>query len=106
MREDMCNRAIAVIVAFGVLAGCAGGPRTPIGNVGMSLQDGRVSAAVRSALLNDPELGLRQIAIESRSGVVTLTGRVQTQEETQRAERLARGVEGVREVRVELRIEP
>jgi hyperosmotically inducible protein len=102
----MRNRAFAVILASGMLAGCAGGPRAPIGSVGMSLQDGRVSAAVRSALLNDPELGLRQIAIESRSGVVALTGRVRTQEEAQRAERLARGVVGVREVRAELRIEP
>ena len=63
------------------LAGCARGAPAPRGTVGVTLEDGRLSAAVRTALLNDPQLGLRKIAVETRLGVVTLTGSVEYQEE-------------------------
>jgi osmotically-inducible protein OsmY len=72
----------------------------------VTLEDGRISAAVRTVLLNDPELGLRRITVEVRMGVVTLSGAVRTLEEVQRAERLARSVAGVRELKSVLRIEP
>lgn len=60
------------------LSGCASGAAPPRGTVGVTLEDGRLSAAVRTALLNDPQLGLRKIAVETRLGVVTLTGSVST----------------------------
>jgi hyperosmotically inducible protein len=72
----------------------------------VTLEDGRLSAAVRTALLNDPQLGLRRIAVEARLGVITLSGAVRTSEEVQRAEKLARSVAGVRDVQSALRIEP
>ena len=72
----------------------------------MTLEDGRLSAAVRTVLLNDPQLGLRKIAVETRLGVVTLTGSVSTQEEVERAQRLAASVAGVREVQSSLKIQP
>ena len=95
--------AFAILIG---LYGCARGAAPPLGTVGVTLEDGRLSAAVRTALLNDPQLGLRKIAVETRLGVVTLTGSVSTQEEVERAQRLAASVAGVREVQSSLKIQP
>ena len=94
---------IAILIG---ISSCTRGAPPPRGTVGVTLEDGRISAAVRTALLNDPELGLRRITVEVRMGVVTLSGVVRTLEEVQRAERLARNVAGVRELKSVLRIEP
>jgi osmotically-inducible protein OsmY len=48
---------------------------------------------------------LRKIAVETRLGVVTLSGAVRSLEEAQRAQRLAGSVAGIREVQSTLRIE-
>ena len=98
-------RILVVAILIG-LCGCARGAAPPRGTVGVTLEDGRLSAAVRTALLNDPQLGLRKIAVETRLGVVTLTGSVSTQEEVERAQRLAASVAGVREVQSSLKIQP
>ena len=95
--------AIAIVIG---LSGCARGAAPPRGTVGVTVEDGRLSAAVRTALLNDPQLGLRKIAVETHLGVVTLTGSVNTQEEAQRAQRLAASVTGVRDVQSSLKIQP
>jgi hypothetical protein len=93
-------------MAVSALAGCAGRPDAPIGKVEVSLEDGRISAAIRTALLNDPDLGVRKIAVESRGGIVSLSGCVRTPEEAQRAQALAETIEGVREVQSALRVDP
>ena len=98
-------RILAIAILIG-LTSCARGGPPPRGTVGVTLEDGRLSAAVRTALLNDPQLGLRKIAVETRLGVVTLTGSVNTQEEAQRAQRLAASVTGVRDVQSSLKILP
>jgi hypothetical protein len=68
-------RALAVIILTTVCAvsACAHGAAPPIGTVGISLDDARVAAAVRSALLADPDLGLRDIAVDVDRGVVSLS---------------------------------
>lgn len=65
-----------------------------------------MAAAVRTAIVNDPELGLREIVIEARRGAVTLTGQVGSDEEAQRARALAEKIAGVREVKSGLRVGP
>ncbi len=99
--------AMALVTAlFFIVLGCTRGPAPPAGRLGISLEDGRISAAVRTALLNDPELGLRAIAVEVRRGTVALSGVVRSTDEAERAERLVRAVDGVREVQSSLRIAP
>jgi hyperosmotically inducible protein len=77
-----------------------------MGKLGLSLDDGRISAAVRSVLLNDTELGVRAIGVAVQQGVVTLSGSVRSAEEAARALQVVRQVEGVKQVRSELRIVP
>ena len=94
-------RALAVIILTTVCAvsACAHGAAPPIGTVGISLDDARVAAAVRSALLADPDLGLRDIAVDVDRGVVSLSGVVRTADEVQRAATVTQRAAGVREVK-------
>ena len=97
-------RAFALIVALGTLSACAHGAAPPVGTVGISLDDARVAAAVRSALLADADLGLRAITVDVDRGVVSLSGVVRTEEEIQRAATVAGRAAGVREVKSGLKV--
>ena len=99
-------RALAVIIltALGAVPACAHGAAPPIGTVGISLDDARVAAAVRSALLADADLGLRDIAVDVDRGVVSLSGVVRTADEVQRAATVAQRVTGVRDVKSALKV--
>ena len=63
-----------------------------------------LAAAVRSALLADPDLGLRDIAVDVDRGVVSLSGVVRTADEVQRAATVAQRAAGVREVKSALKV--
>ena len=99
-------RALAVVLLTSSCpaSACAHGVEPPIGTVGISLDDARVSAAVRSALLADPDLGLRDIVVDVDRGVVTLSGVVHTADEVSRAATVAQRAAGVREVKSALKV--
>ena len=63
-----------------------------------------VSTRVRTALLNDPQVAAGQINVTAANGVVTLSGRVRTAAERDRAVTLARQTSGVNDVRSELSV--
>ena len=92
------------LTALGAVPACAHGAAPPIGTVGISLDDARVAAAVRSALLADADLGLRDIAVDVDRGVVSLSGVVRTADEVQRAATVAQRVTGVRDVKSALKV--
>ncbi len=99
-------RALAVITVTTLCAvsACAHGPGPPLGTVGITLDDARIAATVRSALLADPNLGLRAIAVDVDRGIVSLSGVVRTADELQRAATVAQRAAGVREVKSSLRV--
>jgi hyperosmotically inducible protein len=99
-------RRLMTLVLVAAVTGCASRAGDPIAKLDVSLHDGRIIAAVRSALLSDPTLGLREIAVASCDGVVTLSGTVWTADELERATTLARGIPGVRTVIGSLTVEP
>ena len=98
--------AVVLLTSSCAASACAHGVEPPIGTVGISLEDARVSAAVRSALLADPDLGLRDIVVDVDRGVVTLSGVVRTADEVQRAATVAQRVTGVRDVKSALKVGP
>ena len=102
----MRTLAVVSITVLCAATACARGPKTQAGTVEISLEDGRLAAAVRTALVNDRDLGLRDIAVEVRQGVVSLSGEVRTMEEAQRAATVARGVRGVRDLTTSLSVKP
>lgn len=102
----MRTLAVISVTVLCATTACARGPRTQAGTVEISLDDGRLAAAVRTALVNDRDLGLRDIAVDVRQGVVSLSGQVRTLEEAQRAATVARGVRGVRDLTSTLSVKP
>jgi hyperosmotically inducible protein len=95
---------VALMLAGGVAgAGCA--TARPGTTVAGSVDDATLSTRVKTALLNEPELGALRIDVSADSGVVTLTGAVRTPEEEARALAVARSIGGVRDVQSSLKVE-
>lgn len=69
-----------------------------------SASDTVVTTKVKSALLADSQVKGTQVEVTTSDGVVTLSGSVATPEEKQRAEQVAKTIEGVRSVRNEVAV--
>ena len=67
-------------------------------SIGTGIDDGIVTAKVKSALLADPDIRSFEIKVETRNGEVMLSGFVGNQAQVDRAILVARGVEGVKVV--------
>lgn len=67
-------------------------------SVGTEIDDGVVTAKVKSALLADPDIKSFDLKVETRKGEVMLSGFVGNQAQVDRAILVARGVEGVKVV--------
>ncbi len=63
-----------------------------------SVADAAITAAVKSKLVVDNENSAINVNVDTRGGVVTLTGIVETQAEKAQAERIAGNTEGVTRV--------
>ena len=102
--------AIAAIVALGV-PGCASfhagkektdtssNPRGPVATT----VDATINAKVKTALAADSMVKARNIDVDTVRGVVTLNGTVNSPAEKAQAIRIARGIEGVVDVRDNLK---
>ena len=108
-------RLAAVVLAMTALTGCAAallGNASRGGYYGSGAdsrtqsqisQDGALTNAVKSKLSAEASLKGQAVTVETYQGVVTLKGTVQNVEQRATAERLARSVKGVKNVRNELR---
>ena len=74
--------------------------------VGETIDDTTTTTRVKTALLNDPQVGGLRIDVDTFKGVVTLSGRVKSQAEKDQAITLARRTDGVSEVKDALQLEP
>ena len=84
-------------------AGCnkpqeATGTPTPSTTVGTELDDSVITARVKSALLEDPNVKSFGFKVETRKGEVQLSGFVDSQTQVERAIAVARGVAGVKSI--------
>ena len=74
-------------------------PTAPVAtSVGAEIDDGVVTAKVKSALLADPDVKSFDLKVETRKGEVMLSGFVGNRAQVDRAIQVARGVEGVKAV--------
>lgn len=93
------NRGYLWLVLFLVtllLTGCAGFLANE--SAELSSQDAPEAVRITAALLDEPGLAGSAIDVQFEKGRVTLSGFVETQEQRQRAEQIARQQEGVTEV--------
>ena len=75
------------------------GPAERAGRViGEQIDDATLTAKVKAALLQAPDVKGMQINVESDRGAVQLSGFVESRTQIDRAVQLAKGVSGVREV--------
>jgi hyperosmotically inducible periplasmic protein len=75
-------------------------------SVGATIDDATITTRVKTALLNDPDVGGLRIDVDTFKGVVTLSGRVKTKAEADKAISIARRTDGVTDVKSTLQIEP
>jgi len=68
--------------------------------------DTRTTAAIKVKLAADPELSVLQISVDTTGGLVTLAGKVKSPELVDKAIALAKSVDGVREVKSTLQVNP
>jgi hyperosmotically inducible periplasmic protein len=73
-------------------------------SVGETIDDATITARVKTALLNDPEVGGLRIDVDTFKGVVTLSGAVKSEGERDKAMAIARKIDGVRDVKSTLQI--
>jgi hyperosmotically inducible protein len=83
-----------------VLSACAAKSATN------TIDDATITARVKTALLNDPDVQAFRIDVDTFKGVVTLSGRVKTKEEEQKAIAVAQKINGVTGVKSALQVEP
>jgi hyperosmotically inducible protein len=71
-----------------------------------AVRDAAVTAAVKTKLLADPKISGLKIDVDTKDGMVTLTGTVRSQAEKDEAVRLARQTENVRNVTDQMTVAP
>lgn len=91
------NRIIAVMLAVIVMTACAK-------SVSTTIDDGSITARVKTAFLGDPLINLERIDVDTFKGVVTLSGQVKTKEAEAKAIELAKTIRGVTDVKSNLKI--
>ena len=103
-RTSLLSVVLAAIAAV-LLSACAGSETRR--STGEYTDDAALTARVKSAIATD--VGARTAAainIEAYRGVVQLTGFVSDAEQASRAAQAAKKVEGVREVKNDVRVKP
>ena len=93
MRRLVLPTLIAVAVLF---VGCSS----------QAIDDSAVTAKVKSKLATDSQTSAIKISVETRGGVVTLSGTVPTDTEKNKAEQLARSTDGVKRVQNDIAVKP
>jgi osmotically-inducible protein OsmY len=73
--------------------------------VGETIDDATITTRVKTALLNDPEVGGLRIDVDTFKGVVTLSGAVKSAAERDKAIALARKINGVVDVKSSLQVQ-
>ena len=77
----------------------------PERTIGEAVDDTGITITVKSRLLDDPQVKGLRIDVDTRDGVVYLTGSVGSESERDKAIQLARDTKGVRDVQANLTLQ-
>jgi len=91
---------LALLMLIATFASCASTPKHE--GTGEYINDSVITTKVKSLLAADDFLKSFQISVESRKGIVQLSGFVDSQKSVSQAGKITRGVEGVKSVRNDL----
>ncbi len=96
---------VAAIVLLTLVLGVArGSAQAPMAN--SNVADSRLTVKIDTALWSDLRFWGKQISVETERGVVTLRGKVDSEETKNAAAEIVRRIEGITQVRNELEIVP
>jgi osmotically-inducible protein OsmY len=99
-RTKLTSVLLAIVLMMPLLAGACGK------SVGETIDDATITTRVKTSLINEPNLDAGSIDVDTFKGVVTLSGRVKSADQEQRAVALARRVSGVSDVKSTLQVQP
>ena len=97
MRQWRRGRSWAVI-AMAVLLLVSGTSMVRAGTTGDVIDDSLITTKVKSSFVGDSTVSALDISVETKQGVVNLTGLVNSEAERQRAVQIARETSGVKQV--------
>ena len=96
----ICLLFAATIVI--VMMGCASTDQKE--GTGEYLDDTVITAKVKAALIDDPDLKAMEINVETFKGIVQLSGFVKTAAEISKATKVAKDIKGVSSVKNDIRL--
>ena len=96
-RCTTCLLALALLAPL-LLTACGS-------TVARRIDDATITTRVKTALLNDADVGGLRIDVDTVEGVVTLSGQVKTAVERDKAVALARKITGVSDVKSSLQVQ-
>ena len=97
-RVSACFLTLLVVVFLG----CASTPTRE--GTGEYLDDTVITTKVKAAIFSEPSLKVSEINVETFKGVVQLSGFVNSQADINKAVAVARGVQGVKSVKNDMRV--
>jgi osmotically-inducible protein OsmY len=90
-------RFLVVLMMIAAFVACASTPQKS--STGEYIDDSVITTKVKTQLAADEFLKSFQISVETRKGIVELSGFVDSQKAVDKAGQIARGVEGVKSVK-------
>lgn len=102
MKNIKIASALIAALMLTAVVGCASTATTE--STGQYVDDTVITTGVKAAILNEPSLKVAEINVETFKGTVQLSGFVRSQENIGTAIKVARGVNGVKSVKNDMRI--
>lgn len=97
----IASTLIAALMLTAVV-GCASTQKQE--STGQYVDDTVITTTVKAAIFNEPSLKVSEINVETFKGVVQLSGFVRSEDSIATAARVARGVNGVKSVKNDIRM--
>jgi len=104
LRRLMAAGAMGAATVLACAAHAAEDDGKPKQSVSEYTADAAITAKVKAAIVKEPSISALQIAVETNQGVVQLSGTVDTAAQSEAATRVTREVEGVTQVKNDLKV--
>jgi len=98
------NSSLAAVVLAALLTACGGSPTKE--STGEYIDDTAITTKVKTAFVQDKEVKVTEIKVDTFKGNVQLSGFASTSAEIERAVEIASQVPGVKSVRNDIRLKP
>ncbi len=101
-KKNMLIRCLVLVIFVTMCAACAATPVRE--STGEFIDDSLITTKIKSQLAGDDLMKAFQISVETFRGTVQLSGFVNSQKDVERADEIARNINGVKSVRNNLMV--